>query len=192
MMRVWFWIFATLLTWIALPTPETPADMLLSVPPWVVPALLGLAVVLTAISTGVSIDASVKGAKAESDSLKAQAATKRAQGYAEEERIRDLNRRRLRKMREAIGTSGVRADVGTPLDTYLNEVGGAEIDAMNARIGANYAATQAEAAAANSLSAGKIAALGTGLDGTAQITSLGLQGARALQSPTPTTTEAVG
>ena len=49
-------------------------------------------------------------------------------------------------------------------------------------MGANYAASQANAAAANALSAGRIAAAGTGLQGAADIATLGFQGAAALQS----------
>jgi len=139
------------------------------------------ALLMSAASTGVTVAGQVEQSKAQAAQLKEQARTKRTQGYAEEERLRDLNRRRLRKMREAIGTSGVRADLGTPLDTYLNEVGAAEIDALNVRMGANYAAAQANAAAANALSAGKIAAAGSGLQGAADIATLGFQGARALQ-----------
>ena len=141
------------------------------------------AVVLMAASTGVTVSGQVEQSKAQAAQLKEQARVKRTKGYAEEERLRDLNRRRLRKMREAIGTSGVRADLGTPLDTYLNEVGAAEVDALNVRMGANYAAAQANAAAANALSAGKIAAAGTGLQGGADIAAFGFQGAKALQEP---------
>ena len=143
--------------------------------------LVVTALVISAASTGVTVAGQVEQSKAQAAQLKEQARTKRTQGYAEEERLRDLTRRRLRKMREAIGTSGVRAALGTPLDTYLNEVGAAEIDALNVRMGANYAASQANAAAANALAAGKIAAAGTGLQGAADIATLGFQGARALQ-----------
>lgn len=145
---------------------------------------VGIAAILaSAVSTGVTVDAQVQQAKAQAAQLKEQARVTQAKGYAEEERLRDLNRRRLRKMREAIGTSGVRADLGTPLDTYLNEVGGAEIDAMNVRMGANYAASQARAAASNALAAGKIKAIGVGVQGAADIATLGFQGATALKEP---------
>ena len=143
--------------------------------------LIALAIMSMIASTTVSAVGASQQAKAQSAQLKEQARTKRAQGYAEEERLRDMNRRRLRKMREAIGTSGVRADLGTSLDTYLNEVGAAEIDALNVRMGANYAASQASAAAANTLRAGKIAAVGTALSGVGDAASLGFQGAAALR-----------
>ena len=166
------------LAWMVLPEVALPPNAYLAIDPL---TLFVYAVVAGSIiaSTGVSIDASIKQSEGQSKQYKEQARTAQAKGYAEEERIRDMNRRRLRKMREAIGTSGVRSDLGTPLDTYLNEQGSAEIDAMNVRIGANYAAAQARAAASNSLAAGKIAAVGQGIGLVGDLGSLSLTGSQA-------------
>ncbi len=172
-----------LLALIVLPEVPLPPNhylMVIGIDDLLIAALV-VAVAASVTSTGLSIDSSIKQSEAQADQLKEQARTKRAQGYAEEERIRDLNRRRLRKMREAIGTSGVRADVGTPLDTLLTEVGNAEKDALNVRMGANYAASQANAAAVDTLRAGKIAAAGAGVRGLGEVASLGLSGAAALK-----------
>ena len=169
------------LAWMVLPEVPLPPDAHLMgfIIDDIIVAALIVAAVAAVASAGVSIDSSVKSSEAQSKALKEKARAEQAKGYAEEERIRDMNRRRLRKMREAIGTSGVRSDLGTPLDTYLNEQGSAEIDAMNVRIGANYAAAQARAAASNSLAAGKIAAIGQGIGLVGDLGSLALTGAKA-------------
>ena len=171
------------LAWMVMPEVALPPDAYLAIEPTTI-GLIILAITASAMvaGTGVQIDASIKQSEAQSKALKEKARAEQAKGYAEEERIRDLNRRRLRKMREAIGTSGVRSDLGTPLDTYLNEEGSAEIDAMNVRIGANYAAAQSRAAAANSLAAGKIAAVGQGIGLVGDLGSLALTGLTATQS----------
>ncbi len=169
------------LAWMVLPEVALPPDAYLAIEP-ITLFLLATVAVATVAQAGVQIDASIKQSEAQSKQYKEQARVAQAKGYAEEERIRDMNRRRLRKMREAIGTSGVRSDLGTPLDTYLNEQGSAEIDAMNVRIGANYAAAQSRAAAANSLAAGKIAAVGQGIGLVGDIGSLALRGATATQA----------
>ena len=169
------------LAWMVLPEVALPPDAYYA--DFGISAIIAIALIVTASAAvagaGVGIDASIKQSEAQSKALKEKARTEQAKGYAEEERIRDMNRRRLRKMREAIGTSGVRSDLGTPLDTYLNEQGSAEIDAMNVRIGANYAAAQARAAASNSLAAGKIAAVGQGIGLVGDLGSLALTGAKA-------------
>jgi len=164
------------LAWMVLPEVPLPPDAYLAIEPVTI-GLIILAVTGSAMiaGTGVQIDASIKQSEAQAKALKEKARVAQAKGYAEEERIRDMNRRRLRKMREAIGTSGVRSDLGTPLDTYLNEQGAAEIDAMNVRMGANYAASQARAAASNSLAAGKIAAIGQGIGLVGDLGSLALR-----------------
>ena len=169
------------LAWMVLPEVPLPPDaylMFFVIDDIIVIALVTAAAAMVA-GAGLQIDQSVKQSEAQSKRFKEQAKTAQAKGYAEEERIRDMNRRRLRKMREAIGTSGVRSDLGTPLDTYLNEQGSAEIDAMNVRIGANYAAAQARAAASNSLAAGKIAAVGQGIGLVGDLGSLALTGSQA-------------
>ena len=166
------------LAWMVLPEVALPPNgyQLSEVFSGLLMLAVGLAMI---VQTSVQIDADVKQSEAQSKRYKEQAKTSKAKGYAEEERIRDMNRRRLRKMREAIGTSGVRSDLGTPLDTYLNEQGSAEIDAMNVRIGANYAAAQSRAAASNSLAAGKIAAVGQGIGLVGDLGSLSLTGSQA-------------
>jgi len=171
------------LAWMVLPEVALPPDAYLALDPvtWVI--IIGSIIAASTVAgAGVGIDASIKQSEAQSKQYKEQARVAQAKGYAEEERIRDMNRRRLRKMREAIGTSGVRSDLGTPLDTYLNEQGAAEIDAMNVRMGANYAASQARAAAANSLAAGKIAAVGQGIGLVGDLGSLALRGVTATQA----------
>tara|TARA_R110000796_G_scaffold19094_1_gene57362 strand:+ start:3874 stop:4434 length:561 start_codon:yes stop_codon:yes gene_type:complete len=171
------------LAWMVLPEVALPPNAYLAMDPVTI-GLIILAVTASAAiaGAGVQIDASIKQSEAQSKTLKEKARAEQARGYAEEERIRDMNRRRLRKMREAIGTSGVRSDLGTPLDTYLNEQGSAEIDALNVRIGANYAAAQSRAAASNSLAAGKTAAIGQGIGLVGDLGSLALTGLTATQA----------
>jgi hypothetical protein len=168
------------LAWMVMPEVALPPDAYLALDPVTWGIIIGSIIAASTVAgAGVQIDASIKQSEAQSKTLKEKARAEQARGYAEEERIRDMNRRRLRKMREAIGTSGVRSDLGTPLDTYLNEQGSAEIDAMNVRIGANYAAAQSRAAAANSLAAGKIAAIGQGIGLVGDLGSLALTGYKA-------------
>jgi hypothetical protein len=166
------------LAWMVLPEVPLPPDAYLAIDPWLLAFILISGSAMIA-GSGVQIDASIKQSEGQAKQYKEQARVAQAKGYAEEERIRDMNRRRLRKMREAIGTSGVRSDLGTPLDTYLNEQGAAEIDAMNVRMGANYAASQARAAASNSLAAGKIAAIGQGIGLVGDLGSLALRANKA-------------
>lgn len=140
-------------------------------------ALAMLNVGLQAAAVGVGISGALIAAQAESDAYKEQAKVAKLEGNREADRLRKLNAIRLRRMRESIGASGVRADVGTAIDVVIDQAGEAEVEALNARFQGIYAASVYKAAAKNAKQAGNLQAWGLGISGTASILGGALQGA---------------
>lgn len=119
------------------------------------------------LQSGFAIYGQMMQAEAQAQALEEQARVELLEGYREEERLRDLNRERMRKIRESIGASGVRGDVGTALDFAVDQYAEGELDALNARFAGIYSSSVKRAAAKNVKEGSVLTAAGQTFSGIA-------------------------
>jgi len=132
------------------------------------------AILATLASTGVSVYMQQEAAQAQEKAAKRQAIAKREQVYAEDERLRRLRKIHMRRLREGIGKSGIRGDIGTGLDVQLDTSSELEMDALNRRQTSLYNIEEERAAGLNRANAMELQAIATGLQGVGQATQIGL------------------
>ena len=143
-------------------------------------ALAITAILATVSSTAASVVMQEQAAKATQDAAKRQAEAQKRQAYSEDERLRRLRTIHMRRLREGLGASGIRSDVGTPLDVQLDTASELELDALNKRQTAIYNAEALRAEGLNRARGMELNAIATGLQGVATSSSIGITGAQAL------------
>lgn len=141
---------------------------------FVVAALATVAILGTIASTTTSVVMQTQAAKAQEEAAKRQAENQRKQAYAEDERLRRLRKIHMRKLREGIGKSGIRGDIGTALDVQLDTASELEMDALNKRQTSLYNAAEFEASGLNQANAMRLGAVATGLQGATQLAQIGI------------------
>ncbi len=136
-----------------------------------------IATVASAITAGIQAE---EAADAQSKAYKARSKALSKKGYADEARLRRLKQIRLRKMEEQVGISGVRGDVGTPVDLFLDTAAQFNKDELNARLNGIFASEEANAAGKNFGRAGKLGVAGAAIGGVSGAASSTVLGAGAL------------
>ena len=140
-------------------------------------------VVTTVTTTVIQAEAAEEAGKAQEKAYERKAKTELQQAGARAARLRRLRKIKLRRMGEAVGQSGFRADLGTPLDAIIDTSAQMQMDEINVARGGLYSFESNRAAGANARYAGDVKSLGYALEGTASVLQTGAMALSQFKSP---------